>query len=435
MSYFFERLRAASYKGIGFNVLSVSKSFLRRQVLHEYPQRDVPYLEDLGKGATRYSMTAFLCGNDCVEKAKLLEKVLLTPGPGTFVHPWDGNLTVSVFDASSIDYTSEELGYVSISVTFVEAGNLEFPAFSLDSISQIRGLADKLGLSAVEDFAAKFKTTALYQFVQGVVDGSMVNQLTELANSEFSKTFGIASDLIELAQTGSYLLTSAPADFATSLKGILGLSQYAGSKHRWTGVVDQLANTTKSDTFNQFTTARANEDAVTSSIESLQLNDTSAVETLTRRLILSQALGAASLIGSRVDITGSDDADQDAADIQAAENETSATTENNVTVSVDELVATRDNLLSVIDNELRNPLTTDEIFVQLVEARSAVFISLTQKAEGLSRLIEAVLPLNESSVVIAYDYYNDANREKEIVIRNKIPHSAFCPNELKLLSK
>ena len=136
-----------------------------------------------------------------------------------------------------------------------------------------------------------------------------------------------------------------------------------------------------------------------------------------------------------MDITGSDDADQDAADIQAAENETTATNENNVTVSVDELVATRDNLLSVIDNELRNPLTTDEIFVQLVEARSAVFISLTQKAEGLSRLIEAVIPQNESSVVIAYDYYNDANREKEIVIRNKISHSAFCPNDLKLLSK
>ncbi len=73
--------------------------------------------------------------------------------------------------------------------------------------------------------------------------------------------------------------------------------------------------------------------------------------------------------------------------------------------------------------------------MQLVEARSAVFISLTQKAEGLSRLIEAVIPQNESSVVIAYDYYNDANREKEIVIRNKIPHSAFCPNDLKLLSK
>lgn len=119
----------------------MTKTIQRRQVLHEYPQRDIPYLEDLGKGATQYKVTAFLVGDNCVAQAKRLEKALLTPGAGTFVHPWDGALTVSVYGASNISYSNSELRYCSLDITFVEAGELGFPNRLVDGPTLARQLA------------------------------------------------------------------------------------------------------------------------------------------------------------------------------------------------------------------------------------------------------------------------------------------------------
>lgn len=69
-------------KGVSFHVADVKKTVVRRKVLHEYPQRDIPFIEDMGKGATKYSVTAFLVGDDCVTKAKNWRKSYFLPVQG-----------------------------------------------------------------------------------------------------------------------------------------------------------------------------------------------------------------------------------------------------------------------------------------------------------------------------------------------------------------
>ena len=44
-------LREASFKGAPFHVEETGGQFGRRTVLHEYPFRDLPYGEDLGRSA------------------------------------------------------------------------------------------------------------------------------------------------------------------------------------------------------------------------------------------------------------------------------------------------------------------------------------------------------------------------------------------------
>ena len=95
----------------------------------------------------------------------------------------------------------------------------------------------------------------------------------------------------------------------------------------------------------------------------------------------------------------------------------------------------RDHLIASIDNELQNPLISDDLFINLLQARSAVFSILTSKAEGLSRLLSIETPQIEPSLVLAYDYYDDASRSDEIETRNRVIHGAFCPSELRILSK
>ena len=53
MSVLTEQLQKASFRGVPFEVTSASLTAGRRTVVHEYPQRDKPYVEDLGRASRK----------------------------------------------------------------------------------------------------------------------------------------------------------------------------------------------------------------------------------------------------------------------------------------------------------------------------------------------------------------------------------------------
>src|SRR5215472_7728816 len=55
-----KKLRTASFKGAPFFVDQQGQSSGRRTVTHEYPKRDIPYAEDMGRAAYRYQMTGYV---------------------------------------------------------------------------------------------------------------------------------------------------------------------------------------------------------------------------------------------------------------------------------------------------------------------------------------------------------------------------------------
>lgn len=436
-SIFSKTLRQCSYKGVPFQAAAVTKTIRRRQVLHEYPQRDIPYLEDLGKGATLYKVTAFLVGDNCVAQAKRLEKALLTVGAGTFVHPWDGALTVSVYQASNISYSNSELRYCSLDITFVEAGELGYPNKLADGPTLARQLADKLGLSAVSDFVESFKQTAAYKLVQAAINGTLLETLGIISDAEIAQILGFVDEVTTFAEQAIGLLTDEPRGFAEKLSSVLGLARFASVETRWSGIVNQISQLTTSEELNRRTNQFAQIPAVVSNIEAESLQDSAAVETLTRQLLLANAIGASTLIGTSLDTADTVDIDQSGSgDTSEDSGEDSERSDpDTVTTSVDELLEVRDHLIASIDNELQNPLISDGLFINLLQARSVVFSILTSKAEGLSRLLSIETPQIEPSLVLAYDYYDDASRSDEIETRNRVIHGAFCPSELRILSK
>lgn len=436
-SIFSKTLRQCSYKGVPFQAAAVTKTIQRRQVLHEYPQRDIPYLEDLGKGATLYKVTAFLVGDNCVAQAKRLEKALLSVGAGTFVHPWDGALTVSVYQASNISYSNSELRYCSLDITFVEAGELGYPNKLADGPTLARQLADKLGLSAVSNFVESFKQTAAYKLVQAAINGTLLETLGIISDTEIAQILGFVDEVTTFAEQAIGLLTDEPRGFAEKLSSVLGLARFASVETRWSGIVNQISQLTTSEELNRRTNQFAQIPAVVSNIETESLQDSAAVETLTRQILLANAIGASTLIGTSLDTRDTVNSDQsgswDTPDGSGEDSERSDP--DTVTTSVDELLEVRDHLIASIDNELQNPLISDDLFINLLQARSVVFSILTSKAEGLSRLLSIETPQIEPSLVLAYDYYDDASRSDEIETRNRVIHGAFCPSELRILSK
>ncbi|HAW1868790.1 TPA: baseplate protein [Escherichia coli] len=91
-----DRLQDASFRGVPFKVEEESAGTGRRVETHEYPNRDKPYTEDLGKITFRPSITAYVVGDDCFDQRDRLIDALNKPGPGTLVHPTYGELKVCV---------------------------------------------------------------------------------------------------------------------------------------------------------------------------------------------------------------------------------------------------------------------------------------------------------------------------------------------------
>ena len=120
----FSNLRPASFRSVAFEVESHTESGGRRLVQHEYPLRDTPYAEDLGRKAGSWQVEAFLVRSRLTDYAASrdeLRKALTAQGPGTLIHPYLGELTVCV-DGYTLKESTREGGYCTFSISFVEAG-------------------------------------------------------------------------------------------------------------------------------------------------------------------------------------------------------------------------------------------------------------------------------------------------------------------------
>ena len=122
-----DRLQDASFRGVPFKVEEESAGTGRRVETHEYPNRDKPYTEDLGKITFRPSITAYVVGDDCFDQRDRLIDALNKPGPGTLVHPTYGELKVCVDGEVRVSTSKSEGRIVRFDLKFVEAGELSYP--------------------------------------------------------------------------------------------------------------------------------------------------------------------------------------------------------------------------------------------------------------------------------------------------------------------
>ena len=96
-----QRLEPASYRGVPFLVEGHEAESGRRSTVHEFPQRDQPMIEDIGRAARRYRVSAIILGPDYDETRDRLIRVCETRGSGwpyrpggLLVHPYLGRLHV-----------------------------------------------------------------------------------------------------------------------------------------------------------------------------------------------------------------------------------------------------------------------------------------------------------------------------------------------------
>lgn len=419
MSVLSEQLQPASFRGVPFEVEASGITVGRRTVVHEYPQRDRPYVEDMGRATRNITLQCFVVGSDYLDQAQALMHELEEPGPGTLIHPWLGEMEVTITSVSELQF-DQGLGVASVTITATEAGDLEFPAVTADEDTEALEAADAVEKSAVDKFCEDFDLSTINDWIDSALEGSLLDALNFVSAGDLGKLFDYAEGVANLADKAMALLSTDPKIFATRLAGALGLSRWATTVSAWRGVAKSLKNLCRHDKLKARTKAYAERKGEPMSDVTRQvMKSQAAIETLVRQLLIAQMVGVSTLVATSKDVSSPD-----------GEEDTRTTTR-----SYDEIVELRDELCQVLDDELLME-ENDEMYQVLDEARTAIFDVLTHKADALQHVVivkpDDVFP----AVVLAYDYHDDAGRDLEIARRNSVEHEGFCPaSELRVLSE
>lgn len=381
-----DQLQPASFRGVPFHVAGTDGQIGRRQAVHEYPFRDLPYVEDLGRKAREFTLEAFVIGDDYMTARDALIAALEKSGSGELVHPYRGRSQVAVTQAR-LSETSAEGGMARFSITFTESGEPVNPAPKTDTGHGVNSAADAAQAASESSFADVFSVEGFQDFVadSGLSTiGQSINGLRLTAQSMISNTIlpefllqltGISNDL-------TYLMRS-PGTLANGLFGqVRGLSSLAN------GPISALQSLRSlfvfGDTLKPVTG--------TTPSRQQQARNQAAVIRLTRQAAMIEA--------ARV-----------ATKIQPA--------------NYEEAIALRDDLAGHL--EIQAETADDAIYTALTDLRIAVIKDINSRAADLSRTVQYPLSKTQPALVIAHRLYGSIDQADAIVARNKVRHPGFVP--------
>ena len=400
MSPLQKALRPASFRGVRFQVEDVEYGGGRRLVTFEYPQRDVPNTQDLGRSARSLEFDAFLVGEDYVAQANNLLVALEKGGAATLVHPWFGSMTVNAGRYRL--RLNRALGFAAISISCVESGALEFPQVAIATPAASKKAAGSLLDALKARFAGVFKTLGYINYVasQAIVYYGKV--LTILSNPLFALASSLGFGTLPGNLSSLAALISDPAGLVTGFSNLLDISGLA--KAGAIGTSDAITVPMVSGLTAMATSAAlaapADAPYSTATMAQVQTNQ-AAILASARQNLLVQAVGLSSYIQCAV---------------------------------YDDTIAVRDLLAAALDAEALQA-DGDGLYFALMDARAAMWNDLTTRSANAARLLTWTPPVVMPMLVVAYRFYGDAARADEITARNKIANPGFVPVEaLQVLS-
>lgn len=385
------KLQPASFRGARFQVEVDDLSAGRRVQVHEYPQRDKPFTEDLGRATREISLTAFVIGDNYIAERDALLKVVEEAGAGTLIHPWYGSQQVVVKECR-VSHSNREGGMARFNLSFVEAGELAFPKSGAATASQVRLSSDSFLSTLASNFGSTFS-------IEGAPDWSVASSVSALSSGLYQFQSYAAKGRGFIVNPSGIIgnvdsLFGNPLALANSV-----INLFSGFSSSYTSNADLNNNFS---TLTGYSSAMPRTVAGTGSTPARQQQSTNnaALETLMR----GAALGNAAAVSSLMPLPVYDDA-----------------------------IANRNALTAALDAE--SLTAPDAVFTAITDLRTKVHQDITERGKGAARMRTVTMPEVRPSLVVAYDLYEDAGRESEIVSRNKVTHPLFVPAEpIKVLS-
>lgn len=408
------KLVAGTFRGVPFRTVDAEMRVGRRNVVNEYPQRDLPYVDDLGRRARRFVVEAYVIGDGYRAERDALIAAFEGKGSGELIHPRYGLRKVSIDGDVSIKETPERGGMARISVTFVEDTSNTFPAAAQDTVAKVESTTNAADAAIEEAFTADFSVDGMSVLATDALKGmtAKVNGLLQLAR-QVTSVAGLATIVRQasLLSGGLTALIRTPAVLVQSLRSIY--AELIQEVERPLSALSELQSVF-------FANARPSGTARAGSTRALGLANESAQSDLQRRLALTNQARLLAVALSSTDVSSN------RAQAQARVQTVTFSSADVVATSA-QATALRDALVAQIDIELEVNDPPAAVARALTNVRAAVVRDVAVRSEFLlnraSYTPQAVLP----ALVLAHRIYQDAWRADELAARNGVPHPAFMP--------
>lgn len=388
-SSWMDAVQEASYRGMKFKVTSDGMTIGRRVVCHEFPQRNTPYAEDMGKATREIKISAFVVGDNCYQQRNWVMAACEASGPGTLIHPTLGQMLCSC-ESCTVTESSDAGRVVQFEMVFVESGDATWPLEVTDAEDVVDIAADACDESAFADFEAAWDTansidTAIDDITDSVTD---TEELLELYLG--AETLGDALTSLDGLAAASTSLVATPDELAED----------------WRDVIQSIDDLTAIDALTGAYAANAAISTAAAAVAGLTptqqeiADNRAALDRLLYLLSLAQSCRLASAEAWTV---------WDDAQVEA------------------------DRLADWIDDA--SGTATHDMFVSLSDLRHGIVSGILDASAMLPRLVSHTPQEVTSTLELAQYLYRDVDRATEIGERNKVVHPGFVPaRELKVLN-
>ena len=490
MSSWRDNLWPASFRAANFKVVSTSTSIGRRNIVHQYPLRDEPYVEDLGLDTDEFSIEGYIVQHkdneyDYFAERDLLIDELKKPGPGTLIHPFLGEITASLIGKVRLSESFNEGGVARFSMTFVRAEETKapYPEEAINYIDAVDEAAEDAydfgfdGFGEIyndfnyPDFAANSIMDSIGELntmlrsvmasIQGLGPAQLAKALSFLSSEYLSISLSIINDVCSLGSkiagmfNGLLSLSGMYGDILTQqLFGACSSAVRGINNGPWSGAQSNIpkiggfiGSTLSSpaivaEDFGKTATRAAL--AVAHYGEAVDSDDPSqyggALKTVSITTVSkAQLAGNQEAVINMARLAGIITAVRTAIRIEYTSHNSAIEMMNEVLEAIDAQLLKLGNDASNIDFANFNVTVADPNNYQALKTLRPVFVkSMLAIGASLATIIEYKVPPEiTSSLTVAYDKYEDLDREKEIIARNiLIKHPGFLPGgqELEILS-
>lgn len=387
-----DRYRRASFRGVPFRVERHAAAGGRRLVAHEYPGRDRPATEDLGRARRTWSLEAYVVGEDYDQDRARLIAALEQQGPGELVHPYLGTLEVAV-ESWQLTESRDEQRLARLTLTLVEPGEVLEPVGGRSAQAAATGAAGDLVGAAKGAYPGKLALlgrpgvvlAAITKAAQAAEDyigglaftssGSPLAQLLDATEGLADQAVTLATDPASLADALASPVQRIRFGFTSRLEALRALDGIHG-------LPDPVP-------------------AGTGAVQQEAAANGSATVLLLRQVALAEQVDLAALL----EYESREQADERRAQLEAR---------------ADELAG----------------LLADDELLALEGLLEALRAAVPPPGAALPSLARLTPPATVPALVLAHQLYRDRGRGDAIAARNRIARPGFLPGgaELEVLN-
>jgi len=386
-----EQLIQSTFRGVPFFVDSHEAELGRRVQVHEFPLRDLPYAEDLGRKSRVLTVQAYVLGDDYMQRRDALIRAVERPGSGQLEHHYLGKMQVTCVGCRLAE-TTREGGVARLTLEFVESGQAVFVTSVESTTDAVRQRRD-VALGTCRRVFEGTHDVAGPQYLAQAAQG-MLGQALDTLLSAAGQARAVGTNVAQLARS----VKQVKDDFIDTIYTPASAAQAVLGNVRM--LVREVAYGPREALAMARTLLRFGLDMpavpLTTSNRRRQAANQDVMGQLVRVAAVAEAAGAAGDVAFE---------------------------------SFQEAEAVRTELAGVLDELQEAPTLDDALYDALRALRAATVRDITNRGANLARVLPYTPPTTLPALVVAHLIYTDARRADELVLRNRVPHPSFVQGQ------